>query len=438
MRKTVRTTTTTTSKAPAAKRPRKAAESAKEEPPAKPAPSVPAVREVLGTLTALHRRDSLGRASTRRKTAEELLRQRVESALRERLSALQAEVELLRAALATSDALRRKALEQAQRLSGKIAVFVRLRPALRTGELPAVCIPEPDAVSMVGSGSLWRFTGAFAPTSTNDEVFDRVSAQCESVLDGRSCCILAYGQTSSGKTHTVFGSPQDPGIVPRALELVFAGVERLRAAGWSFSVHASFVEAYNEQLRDLLAQESASKSRPSVRHDAQNRPVLCGVDARAVASSEEASECMRAALANRAVATTESNARSSRSHVLFRLQVDGHHEAQGTTTSAMLDVVDLAGSEKFANGLRAAETVKINQSLSTLTTCIRELAQRSAHVRFRDSVLTHLLQSSLDGSSKVVLIATLSPSPGDREETLSSLRFAGEAANCVLKPSKLH
>lgn len=145
-------------------------------------------------------------------------------------------------------------------------------------------------------------------------------------------------------------------------------------------------------------------------------------------------------MANRAVAATSFNAVSTRSHVLFRLHVSATKPGDAPR-QAVLDFVDLAGSERYdmkpeTAAARVAETLKINLSLATLTTVIRELARASSHVRFRDSTLTHLLQASLSGGSKVVLIATVSPSPSDKDETISTLRFASEAANVSIPKSK--
>jgi len=429
----------------------RSAKSRENNPPAKrlkgenasAATRTPTKEELLGAITAVHRRDSLSRASTRKATAEELLRARMDSRLRERIAeqeatiaALQAELEAVRSALVASDAIRRKALEQAQLLSGKISVYVRLRPATQGNGGVVVTVPEPDTVAVAGpkDAARHRFNGVFGPTATQLDVFNALSQHFEAVLDGRSTCVLAYGATASGKTYTIFGSNSDDGkqqgIVLRALRLIFASAERLRAVGWTFAFKASFLEVYNETLVDLLD----PAARPVVRHDARDQPQLCGVVEREVSSAEAAFTCLQAALAERVMAATQANSRSSRSHVLFRLRVDGFHSESGSSTSAALEVVDLAGSEKFATSSRTAETTRINQSLSTLTQVIRDLAERRPYVRFRDSVLTHLLQGSLSGRSKVVLLVALSPDAADRDETISSLRFADEASNCAIKP----
>ena len=349
------------------------------------------------------------------------------------------------------DRRRQAAVDELYEATGKIYVYVRVRPALlpkEAAEAKALVFPKPNTVAFAsGRSHEHRYSTVWAEDATQETVFKELRRFVQDVLDGISCCVFAYGQTGSGKTYTLYGNDDavrdgaaaaldnelpGMGIIPRALRCVFGAAATLREAGWRYEFTMSFVEVYNEQLRDLL--DLAGK--PVLRSDKSGVPKLYGVCPVAVASAAEAFDQLRRAEQNRTIAATSFNEQSSRSHVLFRLSVAGTHAANGTTRSADLDIVDLAGSEKYDSGaaaVRLAETANINLSLLSLMNVISGLAHRKAFVSFRDSVLTRVLQSSLGGRSKVAVIVNVSPCAKDEDETISSLRFADDTNGCFLK-----
>ena len=355
--------------------------------------------------------------------------------------------------LVEMDQRRQAAVDELYNATGKIYVYVRARPMLpkEAQEGRALTFPTPNTVGFAsGRNHEHTYNVVWDEGATQVAVFKELQRFVQDVLDGISCCIFAYGQTGSGKTYTLYGrqdegrgtpAPDAPalldagradnGIIPRALQCVFDSVATLREAGWQYTFAMSFVEVYNEQLHDLLDLDA----KPVLRTDQSGVPKLHGVSAVVVGSAAEAFGQLRRAAQNRTIAATSFNAQSSRSHVLFRLSVVGTNES-GTQRAADLDIVDLAGSEKYdcgAAAVRLAETANINLSLLSLMNVISALAHRRSFVGFRDSVLTRVLQSSLGGRSKVAVIVNISPCAKDEEETINSLRFADDTNGCFLK-----
>lgn len=330
------------------------------------------------------------------------------------------------------DIRRRKAVDDLEEVSCRIRVVCRVKPCTVDGDEQQLVFPCQNNVAWKGALSAHRYDSVLKADAQQEDVFNVVRPYVEPIADGHSCCVMAYGQTGSGKTHTIVGNPSDTkerGLIVRALEALFALIERRRLVGWDYTIKASVLEVYNEVIYDLLD----FQKKPTIRHDTENKPVLFDTTATGIASMADVSELLGRVTRNRVVAKTSFNMTSSRSHVLFRFYLHGVKE--GATLGSCLDVVDLSGSERFdsdAEKTRIAETVKINKSLSTLMHVIAQLALRKPHIPYRDSTLTHLLQASLSGRSKVVLIATVSGSRKNKEETLSTLRFANVACSCAL------
>lgn len=348
------------------------------------------------------------------------------------------------------DDRRRKAVNDLEEVSCRIRVVCRVKPLCITSKDMKVSkkddkkkdneeeqeqqliFPFQNNIAWNGVLSVHKYDSVLKPEAQQEDVFKVVAPYIEPIVDGHSCCVMAYGQTGSGKTHTIVGNMSDRkehGLIMRALEALFAQVERRRLVGWDYSIKGSVLEVYNEVIYDLLD----FQKRPTIRHDTDNKPILFDATTVDITSIADVSELLNKVSQNRIVAKTSFNLKSSRSHVLFRFYVYGSKE--GATLGSCLDVVDLSGSERFdseAEKSRITETVKINKSLSTLMHVVAQLALRKPHIPYRDSTLTHLLQASLTGRSKVVLIATVSGAKKNREETLSTLRFADVACSCAL------
>ena len=278
----------------------------------------------------------------------------------------------------------------------------------------------------------------FGPTSRNSDVFDEISQLVQSALDGYNVSIFAYGQTGSGKTYTM--STTD-GMIPRAVAQIYQAAESLKSKGWVYSIEGSFLEIYCENMRDLLASKSTSASKLEIRHDEKKRTTqIEGLTVARLDSPEKVDEILATAARNRTVAATAANERSSRSHTVFMLTLEGRNEGTGERSRGVLNLIDLAGSERLhhshAAGDRLKETQAINKSLSCLADVIYALGNDQGHVPYRNSKLTYLLQYSLGGNSKTLMFVNVSPLREHSGETLCSLRFATKVNSTQIGTAK--
>uniref|UniRef100_A0A6Q2Y037 Kinesin motor domain-containing protein n=1 Tax=Esox lucius TaxID=8010 RepID=A0A6Q2Y037_ESOLU len=310
---------------------------------------------------------------------------------------------------------------------------------------------------------------------TYDFVFDIDSAQeqiyvacvhklIEGCFDGYNATVFAYGQTGSGKTYTMgtgfdMNVPdEEKGIIPRAVRQLFLGIQERKSQAQregthppEFKVSAQFLELYNEEILDLFdgARDPDCKSRKSnikIHEDSNGSIYTTGVTSRLVNSEEELLQCLKLGALSRTTASTQMNASSSRSHAIFtinlcQMRVCPLTEVWGRrpeyeTLMAKFHFVDLAGSERLkrtgATGERAREGISINCGLLALGNVISALGdqtKKGGHVPYRDSKLTRLLQDSLGGNSRTVMIACVSPSDRDFMETLNTLKYANRARN---------
>ncbi|XP_032417561.1 kinesin-like protein KIFC3 isoform X5 [Xiphophorus hellerii] len=332
--------------------------------------------------------------------------------------------------------LRKKCHNELVRLKGNIRVFCRVRPVSQeeldsTDAGTALSFDsDDDAVLYLSSrGKVMTFEldKVFPPQASQEEVFQEVQALVTSCIDGFNVCIFAYGQTGSGKTYTMEGVTSDPGINQRALRLLFAEVTE-KNLDWEYRIVVNLVEIYNETLRDLLRQNPTDKLDIKLNPDGSGQLYVPGLTEIAVQSPEDINRVFELGRVNRATACTNLNEHSSRSHALLIITVSGFNTTTGTRTQGKLNLVDLAGSERIgksgAEGSRLREAQCINKSLSALGDVISALRSRHAHIPFRNSRLTYLLQDSLSGDSKTLMMVQVSPLPGNVSESVCSLKFA--------------
>jgi kinesin family protein C1 len=242
----------------------------------------------------------------------------------------------------------------------------------------------------------FSFDKVFQPNVPQAEVFEEISQLVQSALDGYNICIFAYGQTGSGKTYTMEGpdklhGPDDvhTGMIPRAVKQIYSAAEKLKEKGWAYSMEAQFLEIYNETLRDLLSKDNETKKH-EIRHDnAKARTTVTDATNIVVDTPEAVFELLDRASKNRAVAATNCNERSSRSHSVFTLRLTGTNTVTDETCYGVLNLIDLAGSERLSSsgstGERLKETQAINKSLSCLGDVIYSLANKDAHIPYRNS-----------------------------------------------------
>ncbi|CAL5219289.1 g1094 [Coccomyxa viridis] len=347
----------------------------------------------------------------------------------------------LEAAVAVSARERRELHNQLVELRGNIRVFCRIKPHPRSAVSTSA-----DGLSVrlhaEGKDQAFTFDRVFGPQADQAAVFQEVSELVQSALDGYKVCLFSYGQTGAGKTHTMQGSKgaDGQGIIPRAILKILDEVERLKEQGWQYQLEASFVEVYNETLKDLLAEgkgRDAGKitDQNTIKHGiAGGHTQVVGATVMPVTSSDVAAALVRKAAIARACEATAMNASSSRSHSVFMLAITGRHEASGTALKGALNLVDLAGSERLARsqaeGQRAKEACSINKSLSSLGDVFQALSSKSAHIPYRNSKLTHLLQPCLGGSGKTLMFVNINPEEESLQETVCSLRFAAKVNAC--------
>jgi kinesin family protein C1 len=335
---------------------------------------------------------------------------------------------------------------QIQELRGNVRVFCRVRPPSprETSEASAsICLETlPDVATVhlrLGpeKSSSYAFNRVFSQESTQEDVFGEVSGLVQSALDGYNVCLFSYGQTGSGKTHTMLGGSDatSRGIIPRAVEKVVEASKINEVKGWSYTLKASYVEIYNETIRDLLSTVGHSDTTHKIIHE-NGSTTISGVTTAIVESVEQANVLVRKAAGARKVEATRMNAHSSRSHAVFILHVSGEHASSGTRMEGVLNLVDLAGSERVsrsgASGERLKEACSINKSLSSLGDVFAALASKAKHVPYRNSKLTYLLAPCLGGDGKTLMFVNVSPEEDSSEETSCSLRFAEKVNACEL------
>ncbi|XP_070711857.1 kinesin-like protein KIF16B [Pempheris klunzingeri] len=290
---------------------------------------------------------------------------------------------------------------------------------------------------------------------SQEKVFkDLGSDVLRAAFEGYNACVFAYGQTGSGKSYTMMGNPGDAGLIPRFCEGLFSRISE--ATRWdeaSFRTEVSYLEIYNERVRDLLRRKSTQTYNLRVREHPKDGPYVEDLSKHLVQNYSDVEELMEAGNINRTTASTGMNDVSSRSHAIFTINfTQAKFDAEmPSETVSKIHLVDLAGSERAdatgATGVRLKEGGNINKSLVTLGNVISSLAdmtqdgvntnlkKKSVFVPYRDSVLTWLLKDSLGGNSKTIMIATVSPADVNYGETLSTLRYANRAKNIINKPT---
>ncbi|XP_050098824.1 kinesin heavy chain [Anopheles aquasalis] len=318
-----------------------------------------------------------------------------------------------------------------------IKVVCRFRPLNDSEELAGSRFvvkfptgPEENCLSI--GGKVYLFDKVFKPNATQEKVYNEAAKSIVSdVLAGYNGTIFAYGQTSSGKTHTmegVIGDPAKQGIIPRIVNDIFNHIFTMEM-NIEFHIKVSYYEIYMDKIRDLL---DVSKVNLSVHEDKNRVPYVKGATERFVSSPEDVFEVIEEGKSNRHIAVTNMNEHSSRSHSVFLINVKQENMENEKKLSGKLYLVDLAGSEKVsktgAEGTVLDEAKNINKSLSALGNVISALADgNKTHIPYRDSKLTRILQESLGGNARTTIVICCSPASFNESETKSTLDFGRRA-----------
>ena len=375
-----------------------------------------------------------------------------EAVLRARIEERERRITELESEVLKGEQLRRQMHNTIQELRGNIRVYVRTRPFLpgdnQNNDSPVDVSPDGESLSIVdrrnGSDLDFNFDKVFPASAGQGLVFDEVSDFVQSALDGYKVCLFSYGQTGSGKTHTMQGCGNGAmrGIIPRAVEKILSQARALNQHRWNFKINASFLEIYNEDLKDLLVSmgprggKSKGKGKLAIKRNREGKSFVDGLTEVSIDTQdsslgmEQLEALMGVAAKARSVASTKMNAQSSRSHSVFMLHLNGYNDESGAIVNGALNLCDLAGSERLdrsgadADAKRLKETQAINKSLSCLGDVFNALATGASHVPYRNSKLTYLLQDCLSGDGKALMFVNLSPTTASSGESLCSLRFA--------------
>ncbi|GMT23895.1 hypothetical protein PFISCL1PPCAC_15192 [Pristionchus fissidentatus] len=345
-----------------------------------------------------------------------------------------------------------------------VQVALRIRPQgtrekLEGSKICTLVTPGEPQIT-IGSDRSFTYDQVFDQSTPQRDVYEKcIERLVEGTLDGYNATVLAYGQTGSGKTHTMGTAfdtgavdEEDLGVIPRSINHVFRRIAELKSKADeegkiapSFEVSVQFTELYNEEIIDLLDEEGVNAGNIRIHEDSRGEIYMQGVATRIVVDTLNTLEILKGGALRRTVASTNMNEQSSRSHAIFSMLIAQKRVPEGVEFTAETEMemltakfhfVDLAGSERLkrtgATGDRAKEGISINCGLLSLGNVISALGGANgkvSHVPYRDSKLTRLLQDSLGGNSRTLMIACISPSDSDFVETLNTLKYANRAKN---------
>ncbi|XP_010215383.1 PREDICTED: centromere-associated protein E [Tinamus guttatus] len=323
---------------------------------------------------------------------------------------------------------------------GAVTVCVRVRPLIaRENALedkPSLYWKsENNTITEVNGTKVFNYDRVFHSSDNTQQLYQGVAVPIvQSAVQGYNGTIFAYGQTASGKTYTMMGNDDSVGIIPKAIQHVFKIICEIPDR--EFLLRVSYMEIYNETITDLLC--DIRKKKPlGIREDVNRNTYVEDLIEEVVVSPEQVMEWIRKGEKNRHYGETKMNEHSSRSHTIFRMIIESRERSDpanancdGAVMVSHLNLVDLAGSERASQtgseGLRLKEGCNINRSLFILGQVIKKLCDDpSGFINYRDSKLTRILQNSLGGNAKTVIICTITPVSFD--ETLSTLQFANTA-----------
>ena len=303
-----------------------------------------------------------------------------------------------------------------------------------------VIVFDPDSPVNRSCGRRYTFDRVFDGAASNEDVYTAaVQPLLGGLLDGYNGTCFAYGMTGAGKTYTMMGTDRVTGLCFMAVGDMF---DRIKSSGGNCAVHASYLEIYNEKVKDLLSKDATK--RHDIVEDPEKGVVVTDLAEYLVTNLQDLNTLMALGCEKRTKASTASNVVSSRSHAILLITVRRHSPEERVLSVGKLSLIDLAGSERAlpgdshagARGARLQEGANINRSLLALGNCITILGaapnakgRERKHVPYRDSKLTRLLKDSLGGNTRTVMIGNISPASTCYEEVVSTLKYATRARN---------
>ena len=355
--------------------------------------------------------------------------------LKDSLSLEQEKVHILSQKLNNEKFLRRKIHNRYMYLRGNLRVMCRVRPFLSSEKINKksqmeTLVINNDSISVFQENKQeknFEYDYIFDTKSTQKDVYEEVTLLIQSMVQGNNICIIAYGQTCTGKTYTIQGpNSKNPGIVPRAAKELFLILNNFAKSDYFESIRLSLtiIEIYNEQIYNLLEESTPNLN---MYEDASGNLIIPDLNPISINSYEEASKLFKLAAKFRHTSSTEYNDRSSRSHCIFSFQLKIKGK-DGRVIRSTLHIIDLAGSERLSKSQNKDEKLKkesicINLSLHSLSTVLNSIALKANHIPYRDSKLTHFLKDSLNENYNILLLLLVSPNNKDLPETISTLQF---------------
>ena len=355
--------------------------------------------------------------------------------LKESLISEQEKVNILSHKLKNEKFLRRKIHNRYMYLRGNLRVMCRVRPFLPSEKINKksqieTMVINNDSISIFQENKQeknFEYDYIFDTKSTQKDVYEEVTLLIQSMVQGNNICIIAYGQTCTGKTYTIQGpNSKNPGIVPRAARELFLILNNFNKSNFFESIRLSMtiIEIYNEQIYNLLEESTPNLN---MYEDASGNLIIPDLNPISINSFDEANKLFKLAAKFRHTSSTEYNDRSSRLHCIFSFQLKLTGK-DGRIIRSTLHIIDLAGSERISKSQNKDEKLRkesicINLSLHSLSTVLNSIALKANHIPYRDSKLTHFLKDSLNENYNILLILLVSPNVKDISETISTLQF---------------
>lgn len=336
-------------------------------------------------------------------------------------------------------------LSQSQPYTGSISVAIRAKPSETFLKDPWLLGEETIQHNEVGE---FKFDHVFQPHCSNASVYEKsVKNLIESLMDGYNATVFAYGMTGSGKTYSMTGTHDEPGVIPLSIGEIFSKIEASDKEIYKFDLKVSYMEIYNERIYDLLnVDQLKGAALNTTSSDLKIRDVpgygvkVVGLVEEKVTSEADVLHLMDKGNLNRRTGETDFNTRSSRSHAIFLVRISKTNTVTGMENFATLSLCDLAGSERATGqSERRKEGSFINKSLLALGSVIVKLSSPSTnagHINYRDSKLTRILQPALSGDAVVSILCTIHTSNTALAETINTVRFAARAKNITLTVRK--
>ena len=343
--------------------------------------------------------------------------------------------------------LRKKIHNRYMYLRGNLRVMVRIRPFLpnetknKKSQMETIIIKNDSIIINENSKQpkIFEFDYIFNEQSSQEEVYEEVALLIQSIIQDNNICIISYGQTCTGKTYTIQGEPKNDGIVSRTAKELFEIIENLLKNSHNnngnknecnnlYFIKARFsmtiIEIYNEQIFNLLEESTPNLS---IYEDSNGNLIIPDLSPININSFEEANKLFILSSKFRHTSSTEFNERSSRSHCIFSFHIK-LTDNENNIIRSTIHIIDLAGSERLTKGQNnneklKKETISINLSLHSLSNVLNSIANKSNHIPYRDSKLTHFLKESLNENYNILLLLHISPNIKDISETISTLQF---------------